>query len=304
MRYTIFAGSYFGIPVRIHITFPLILAVFGAEAWTEGGPVEAVRAVVLILAVFVCVVLHEFGHSLQVRRYGIVVRDVVLLPIGGMARAERIPEQPRQEIIVAISGPLVNFALALILYAVMVVLDRPLNPEFDFLSSLFAINLVLGLFNLIPAYPMDGGRILRGVLATRVTYLRATRYATSVGQLIAQGFVVLGFVYHELIMLPVIAMFIFFGAMTEENMIRVRHILGGRTVRDFIDPLPPDFSTEAAERLPSVDAGVPATEAYYAMKSAKRRPAIVVESGVPIGVLKFDRLAETLRSDPCPDATR
>lgn len=303
MRYTLFAGSYFGIPVRIHITFPLILVLFGAEAWTEGGPAAAVRAVLLILAVFVCVVLHEFGHSLQVRRYGIAVRDVVLLPIGGMARAERIPEQPRQEIIVAISGPLVNFALALILYAVMAVLDRPINPEFDFLASLFAINLVLGLFNLIPAYPMDGGRILRGLLATRVTYLRATRYATSVGQLIAQGFVVLGFVYHELIMLPVIAMFIFFGAMTEESMIRVRFLLGGRTVREFTDPLPPEVPAAEAGSLQLVDAGTPATQAYYAMKSVNRRPAIVVDDGVPIGVLRFERLAEVLRFDSRPDAT-
>ncbi len=304
MRYTLFAGSYFGIPVRIHITFPLILAVFGAEAWMEGGPVAAVRAVLLILAVFVCVVLHEFGHSLQVRRYGIVVRDIVLLPIGGMARAERIPEQPRQEIIVAISGPLVNFALALILYGVMVVLDRPMSPGFDFLASLFAINLVLGLFNLIPAYPMDGGRILRGLLATRLTYLRATRYATSVGQLIAQGFVVLGFVYHELIMLPVIAMFIFFGAMTEESMIRVRFKLGGRTVRDFTDPLPSDFSAAGVGRRPLFDADTPATRAYYAMKAANGRPAVVVDDGTPIGILVFDRLAEVLRSDSLPDAAR
>jgi Zn-dependent protease len=169
----------------------------------SGGWLDALRAVLLILSVFVCVVLHEFGHSLQVRRYGIRVRDVVLLPIGGMARAERIPEVPRQEIAVAIAGPLVNFALAAVIYAVLTALDRPLSEDPDYLTSLFAINLVLGTFNLIPAYPMDGGRILRGLLAIKLPYLRATRYATVVGQLIALTFVVLGFVFRELIMLPI-----------------------------------------------------------------------------------------------------
>ena len=105
-------------------------------------------------------------------------------------------------------------------------------------------------------------------------------------------------------MLPVIAMFIFFGAMTEESMIRVRVMLGGRTVREFTDPLPSDFSDAGAGRRPLVDVDTPATQAYYAMKSANGRPAVVVEDGAPIGVLRFDRLAEVLRSDSLPDAAR
>ncbi|MCK5405931.1 MAG: site-2 protease family protein [Candidatus Krumholzibacteria bacterium] len=236
MRYTLYAGSYFGIPVRIHFTFPLILAVFGVDAWLDGGWTEAVWALLLILAVFVCVVLHEFGHSLQVMRYGIRVRDIVLLPIGGMARAERIPENPRQEIIVAISGPLVNFGLAAILFGVMWISGTPMAPENGFLANLFAINILLGVFNLVPAYPMDGGRILRALLAFKFSYLRATRHAKNVGQVIALAFVVIGFVYHELIMLPVIAVFIYFGAISEENMIRVRWAFGGKRARDFVQP--------------------------------------------------------------------
>jgi stage IV sporulation protein FB len=222
MRYTLYAGSYFGIPVRIHFTFPLILLVFGGEAWLAGGPVEAARAVVLILAVFVCVILHEFGHSLQVRRYGIRVRDVVLLPIGGMARAERIPEKPWQEIVVALSGPAVNFVLAAVVYGILLVTGRPLDLESDLLTNLLVINLVLGTFNLIPAYPMDGGRILRGILALRLPYLRATRWAKNVGQTIALGFVVLGFVENTFILLPIIAVFIYIGAINEERAIRYR----------------------------------------------------------------------------------
>jgi Zn-dependent protease len=234
MRYTFGAGSYFGIPVKIHFTFPLILIAFGLEAWLRGTWYDGLRAVVLIMAVFVCVVLHEFGHSLQVKRYGIRVRDIVLLPIGGMARAERIPENPWQEIVVAISGPLVNFALASLFYAV-IWLDRgTIALGESFVSDLLVINLVLGTFNLVPAFPMDGGRILRGLLAMRFPYLQATRYARSVGQVIALGFVVIGFIDSAFLMLPVIAIFIFFGAISEENLIRTRVALEGKVVGDFL----------------------------------------------------------------------
>lgn len=234
MRYTIPAGTYFGIPVLIHFTFPLVLIAFGAEAWSNGTWLDAVRAVLLIGAVFVCVVLHEFGHALQVKRYGITVRDIVLLPIGGMARAERIPEDPRQEIIVAISGPLVNFGLAAILFAFVWVRHGGMVAD-GFATNLLLINLVLGTFNLVPAFPMDGGRILRALLAMRMDYLRATRVARAVGQVIALGFVIIGFLNSAFLMLPVIAIFIFFGAMSEENMIRVRHALTGKVAADLID---------------------------------------------------------------------
>jgi stage IV sporulation protein FB len=285
MRYTIYAGSYFGIPVRIHVTFPLILAVFGVEAWIDGGWTDAIRAVVLILAVFVCVVLHEFGHSLQVKRYGITVKDVVLLPIGGMARAERIPEKPRQEIVVAISGPLVNFGLAAILYVVVRALDRPLILEDDFLTSLFAINVVLGTFNLIPAYPMDGGRILRGLLAIRFPYVRATRYAKNVGQLIALSFVVIGFVDNAFIMLPVIAVFIYFGAINEEHMIRVRVAFGDKRVRDLVTVDQPRlWMNDAVDRAAGlIDPGAPA--AY----------AVVDGFGTAFGIVTRDGVTEAMQ---------
>lgn len=304
MRYTLHVASFFGIPVRIHFTFPLILIVFGTEAWLGGGWPEAIRAVLLIMAVFVCVVLHEFGHSLQVRRYGITVRDVVLLPIGGMARADRIPEVPRQEIVMAISGPLVNFALAAVIFAVMVVMDKPMSPEPDFLTSLFAINIVLGTFNLIPAYPMDGGRILRGLLATKLPYLRATRYATIVGQLIALTFVVLGFVFHELIMLPVIAVFIFVGAMGEENMIRARFTLGDKRIRDFVDPHVASVFDEypkSTAGLPVVEADTPALQVYYHLKSRKVPAVVVVDGGTVVGTVSYKRLH---RLDSLPNTPR
>ncbi|UCH84539.1 MAG: site-2 protease family protein [Candidatus Latescibacterota bacterium] len=222
MKYTFKIASYFGIPVRIHITFPLILAAAGAEGWFLGGVTDALRGVLLVLIVFVCVILHELGHSLQARRFGIRVRDIVLLPIGGVARAERLPEKPSQEIAVAISGPLVNFVLAGVL--ALVIWARGDQFEFNdrFLTNLLIINLVLGLFNLVPAFPMDGGRILRGLLSTKLPYPAATRLAKDVGQIIALAFAILGFLNTKLVVLPLIAVAIFYGAITEERLVKAR----------------------------------------------------------------------------------
>jgi stage IV sporulation protein FB len=222
MKYTFKLASYFGIPVRIHVTFPVILVASGVEGWLRGGLEGAVWGIVLVLVVFICVVLHELGHSLQARRFGIRVRDIVLLPIGGMARAERIPEKPWQEIAIAISGPLVNFILAGLLIVVMWVRAEPLDFEDGFMTTLILINLVLGTFNLVPAFPMDGGRILRGLLATQLSYVKATRVAKDVGQTIALVFAVLGFVYTNLVVLPLIAVAIFYGGITEERLVRSR----------------------------------------------------------------------------------
>ena len=289
MRNTLKFASFFGIPVRIHFTFPLILVAFGLEAGLRGGWMDAAWAVLLVLAVFVCVVLHEFGHSLQVRRYGIVVRDIILLPIGGMARAERIPDDPKQEIVVAISGPLVNFALALVFFAVLMIRDEPLTFENDFLVNLLYINIALGTFNLIPAFPMDGGRILRGLLATKMDYLRATRFAKNVGQIIAVLFVIIGFVDTSFIMLPLIAVFIFFGAMTEEKMVRVKLNLDGKRARDFILPGAPIAD---AEGLPLIAADTPASQVYYYLRSHRLKAAAVREhDGRLLGLLDIDSLA-------------
>jgi len=222
MRYTVAAGAYFGIPVRIHWTFPLVLAALGVQARLAGTWGDAARAVGLVAAVFVCVVLHELGHALAARRFGIAVRDIVLLPIGGMARAERIPEDPREEIVMALAGPAVNFVLAALLMAVIALTGLRATIGENVLADLLVINLVLGVFNLTPAYPMDGGRVLRGILALRLPYERATAIARATGQTIAQGFVLIGFVDLSFAVLPLIAVFIFVGAEREERMIRAR----------------------------------------------------------------------------------
>jgi Zn-dependent protease len=222
MRYTLRLATYFGIPLRVHFTFPLVLVLFGIEGWVHGGWRDAGWGVLFVVTVFVCVILHEMGHSLQARRYGVKVHDIVLLPIGGMARADRIPESPREEIVVAISGPLVNFTIAGIIALARWLGGSPVFAEGGFFSNLLIVNLALGVFNLVPAFPMDGGRIFRGLLALWLPYLVATRIAKNVGLLIALLFILAGFVYTELVMLPLIAILVFFGAISEEKMIRAR----------------------------------------------------------------------------------
>jgi Zn-dependent protease len=293
MRYTLGFGTYFGIPVRIHFTFPLILVAFGLEAGIRGGWEDAAVAILLVLAVFVCVVLHEFGHSLQVLRYGIRVRDIVLLPIGGMARAESIPERPRQEIIVAISGPLVNYALALLLFGVLWIRGSAEDPLQDFIVTLLSINLVLGTFNLVPAFPMDGGRILRGLLATRMPYLRATQYAKNTGQVIALLFVVAGFWDTQLIMLPLIAVFVFFGGISEERMVRVRVNLAGKSVRDFVPPHVPVLQMNVPARLAAEQVGT-VNRAALPVTDAQGTLVGIVETSDIDGLLRDGRGEEPI----------
>jgi len=294
MRYTTGVGTYFGIPVRVHATFPLILVAYAGVAWWQGSWPDALWAMALILAVFACVVLHELGHSLQVRRYGVMVRDIILFPIGGVARAEAIPENPRHEIAVAIAGPVVNFAIAALLFGVLALLGTPPHGD-GFLVDLAWINLGLGLFNLVPAFPMDGGRILRGAFSLRVPYLAATRRARDVGQLLALGFLVAAFVDTSFVMLAVIAALVFVGGMYEERMVATRLRLGARPVGDLADTTARVFA--ASDRI---DAVVPRLRVEpapaYAIAGDSGSLAGVVTSADVLGALRAGRASESLAS--------
>ncbi|WP_243664001.1 site-2 protease family protein [Rhodothermus marinus] len=182
-------GRIAGIDIFLHWTFGLLIAGIFAFYLLHGVGVQAALAgVVLVLVVFGCVVLHELGHALMARRFGVPTRDITLYPIGGVARLQRIPEEPIQEFWIAVAGPAVNLViatvLALVLWGVGGSFDPNalVQPRLHFLTSLMWINLLLVGFNMLPAFPMDGGRVLRALLALRMNYVRATQIAASIGQ--------------------------------------------------------------------------------------------------------------------------
>ena len=220
-----------GTAVRIHFTFFLLLAWLGAAHWIRGGAAEAIDGVLFIVILFMCVLLHEFGHVFAARRYGIKTPDVTLLPIGGVASLERIPEKPSQEIVVALAGPAVNLVIALALIVVLGArFDLSQMAQLEQAQSTLtgrvaAANVVLLLFNLIPAFPMDGGRVLRALLAIPLGYTRATRAAAGVGQALAVAFALIGLFGNPMLML--IAVFIFLAASGEAGYVQAREYTRG-----------------------------------------------------------------------------
>src|SRR5262245_2843324 len=232
MGWSIRLFSVAGTAVRIHFTFFLLLAVYAAFAWNRGGIELAVSTVLFIVLLFACVVLHEFGHVFAARAYGIRTSDVTLLPIGGVASLERMPEKPSQEIVVALAGPIVNLVIALVLaFALGASFDLGQMAQLEEAKSslagrVAAANVALCVFNLIPAFPMDGGRVLRALLAIRLGYTRATRVAATIGQALAFVFALLGLVFGNP-MLVLIAVFIFLAASGEAGYVQARDYTRG-----------------------------------------------------------------------------
>jgi Zn-dependent protease len=236
MRWSWKIGEVAGIGVYVHATFLLLILFILIVDWTQAGNLKiALAGVGFVLAVFLCVVLHEFGHALAARRYGIRTRDITLLPIGGLARLERMPDEPREELAVALAGPAVNVLIAAVLYLVLGL--RGVEPRIDafrlvggdFLNNLLSVNVVLAVFNLIPAFPMDGGRVLRALLATRLEYTRATQIAARTGQAIAFVFGLVGLFSNPFLLF--IALFVWMGAEQEASMVQMRTSLGGIPVQ-------------------------------------------------------------------------
>lgn len=228
MRWSFSIGKFAGTVVRIHITFFLLLIWIWFMHYQIGGTAAAWEGVAFILAIFACVVLHEFGHALAARRYGIRTPDITLLPIGGLARLERMPEEPSQEFFIAVAGPLVNVVIAVIIFIALggtAGIEQMLqveNPRADFLVRLAGVNVFLVLFNMIPAFPMDGGRVLRALLATRLTWARATQIAANIGQGLAFLFGFLGLLYNPLLIF--IAIFVYLAAAAEAQNAQIRDI--------------------------------------------------------------------------------
>lgn len=283
-------GRLAGIGVYMHWTFLLLLAwiVFislggGAGLW---GTVESLA---FILLVFVCVVLHELGHALAARRFKIQTRDITLLPIGGLARLERMPDDPRQELWVALAGPAVTLAIAVALGGILVAWRgaAALVPQAmlggSFLASLFWVNVILLVFNLLPAFPMDGGRVLRALLAHRISYGRATEIASTLGQVMAILFGVVGLlVFNPLLLF--IAFFVYLGAASEAQAVQVKLITEGVPVRDAM-------MTRFRTLSPNDSLGTAADE----LLSGAQQDFPIVDGPVFRGMLRRETLVQGLR---------
>jgi Zn-dependent protease len=287
-----------GIDIKMHFTFPLILvwAALSFGYFRGAGLEGAVYGVVVTSLVFLIVVLHELGHSLAALNYDIPVKQIVLLPIGGVAQLEEIPEDPKKELVIAAAGPLVNGLLAILLVILAPLFGQNLawggllelptslgvlsfNSIF---SYIFTTNLFIGIFNLIPAYPMDGGRILRALLATRLSYLSATRVAVVIGQLLSWGFGLVGFLTGNFFLI-ILAIFIYTGAGQEGRMIQVKDVLG-------------DLRVEQAysRKVQSINLNEPLETALKATLNSFQSSFPICDQGELTGMLPYSVLVKSL----------
>jgi Zn-dependent protease len=288
MRWSITIGRFGGTAVKIHITFILFLAWIVFSAWSRGGPAAALDSTVFIVLLFACVVLHEFGHIAAARRYGIGTPEVTLLPIGGVASLQRLPSDPAQELVVALAGPAVNLAIGLVLIAVggsirpdeLTQID---NPNLSLIGRLAIANIFLAVFNLIPAFPMDGGRVLHALVAMRVGGPRATEIAARIGQALAFGLGFLGLFGNPLLVF--IAIFVYIAAAAEAQMSAAHESLKGVSVGEAM---------ETRFTPVSVDANLgQAVDALLA--TAQHEFPVVDAFGKPVGLLTREDILGAVR---------
>jgi len=276
-----------GIQLRIHITFLLLIGWVAFVYYAQGGSPAAVGGVLFILILFACVVLHEFGHAFAGKAFGINTPDITLLPIGGVARLEQIPEDPVQELIIAAAGPAVTAVIALGAFIGDGSWAHPPSMASSIPDVLFTTNVVLLLFNLLPAFPMDGGRVLRALLATRMSYARATQVAATVGQGFAFIFGFIGLLWNPFLIF--IALFVYIGASQEAALAQMKDVsrrfpVSSAMVREFRTLSENSSLQEAVDAL---------------LATSQHDFPVVDETGNVTGILTRNDLISALRkNDP------
>jgi len=290
MQWSLTLGRVAGTAVRIHVTFLLFLVWIWAAYYQRGGAAAAWEGTAFIVLLFLCVLLHEFGHVLAAKRYGINTTDVTLWPFGGIASLERMPDKPSEELVVAIAGPAVNVVIAAVL---IFFLGATLNPEdlteiqdptVSMAAKIAGANIFLVLFNLIPAFPMDGGRVLRAILAMRMGHARATQWAAAIGQGFAVAFGILG-IFSGNVMLVVIAVFVFLAASGEAGYAQLRAVTRASLVADAMITKFESLGT-AATVNDAVELLIRTTQKEFPVVDGSGRLRGVVTRDVMIKVLK------------------
>jgi Zn-dependent protease/CBS domain-containing protein len=291
MNWSFSIGRILGSEIRVHITFFLLLAWIAISYYRVSGYDAAVNAVAFILSIFLCVIAHEFGHILTARRFGIRTPEIILLPIGGVAKLERMPEKPEQEILVALAGPAVNFVIAAMLILFFgahfdfTALESVENPKVDFFTKLAMVNVFLAVFNLLPAFPMDGGRVLRAVLAFRYSRLKATNIAASIGQGLAFALGFLGLLGNPILIF--IAIFIYLAAASETqsetfDALTKHHNANDTMISNFLSLTPDDTIGDAADAL---------------LRTTQHEFPVIDGAGRLLGILTRTKMIECLAKD-------
>lgn len=295
MPWSVTIGRLGETAIRIHVTFLLFLVWIWAAYYRSGGSQAAWEGVLFVALLFFCVLLHELGHVFAARRYGVKTPDITLWPFGGIANLERIPEKPSQELVVAVAGPAVNVVIALVLLVVLGFtlgtsadlkaedLAKIEDPGTSMLVKLAGANIFLVLFNLIPAFPMDGGRVLRALLAMNMGFARATAVAASIGQGLAIGLGLLGIFTNPMLM--IIGVFVFLAASGEAGQVQLReasrgHIVADAMITHFETLGPQSTVDDAAEAL---------------IRSTQKEFPVVDGAGHLRGVLTRDAMIRALK---------
>mgnify|MGYP006279150497 CR=1 FL=1 len=298
MKYSLTLGRPFGIRISVHWTFLLIIAWIVFIDLQQGlGLGAIIYSVLFVFSIFFCVVLHELSHSLTARRYGIPTRSITLLPIGGVADLEKMPEDPRQELVVSVAGPLLNLAIALFLW-ILLSTSGNLNLEAEnfrvinksnFLVILMFANLMLAVFNLIPAFPMDGGRVFRSLLAMRLPRDQATMVAMNIGKVFAFFIAIWGLYTNPFLIF--IAIFIYIGAQREYEMVKYSTVLSGYTVEQVLmheyTPLHPHDPLKRA-----VEILLDGPEQRFIITDNEKVVGILTRNDIIQGLMKYDENTE------------
>jgi len=289
MKNSLSIGKIAGIQIFIHWSFPLIILwIIFSNVRSGLNTEQIIWSVLFVLTLFVCVTLHELGHALAAKRFHIKTKDITLLPIGGVARLENMPEKPMQELIVALAGPAVNVIIFLILYIALQIASIPFDftaithiTADNFLFNLAILNIWLAVFNMIPAFPMDGGRVLRALLAMKLNRSLATQIAGRIGQVIAMGFVLLGFFGNPFMIF--IGIFIFLAAMTETEMVKTQSVLKGHTIGEL-----------TMKQLPILNRTDTIEKAVQLLLDGQAKNFLVMDGESPYGTLNRDGIIKAL----------